>query len=31
MTKREDLLERQATPQQRQQGLDLADYLVGFM
>ena len=24
-----DLLERQATPQQKQQGLDLADYLVG--
>ncbi|MFI5141578.1 MAG: hypothetical protein ACHQII_04400 [Bacteroidia bacterium] len=24
-----DLLERNATPQQKQQGLDLADYLVG--
>jgi len=30
MTKREDILERQATETEKQQGLAVADYLVGF-
>jgi hypothetical protein len=29
MTKREDLLERHTTETEKQQGSDLADYLVG--